>query len=170
VRTGKKPQNHPLTLSAPLRNNLDEGHGFSPAKNDGVDEGFRICVRTKEKPQISPLRFAPVEMTNLLSYVRPCIDWKNHNLPKTNLSSRPERIRISCHAPLATPTYAAFCRERRMKSANATKLNRKSGGAERRDLRFIFSSHAGSEARTYRERKTYFGAKALIRPSPVRHG
>jgi hypothetical protein len=30
--------------------------------------GFRACVRTKQrKPQISPLRFAPVEMTNLLS-------------------------------------------------------------------------------------------------------
>jgi hypothetical protein len=29
--------------------------------------------------------FAPVEMTNLLSYVRPSIDWKNRNLPKTNL-------------------------------------------------------------------------------------
>src|ERR1700722_3470352 len=46
---------------------------------------------------------------------------------QTNLSSRPERTQISYLAPLATPTYAAFCRERRMKSSNATKLNRKSG-------------------------------------------
>jgi hypothetical protein len=37
--------------------------------------------------------YAPVEMTNLLSYVRSSIYWKNHNLPKTNLSSRPERSR-----------------------------------------------------------------------------
>jgi hypothetical protein len=30
--------------------------------------GFRACVRTEQKqPQISPLRFAPVEMTSLLS-------------------------------------------------------------------------------------------------------
>src|ERR1700758_3436855 len=35
-------------------------------------------------------------------------------------------------------TYAAFRRERRMKFASATKFHRKSGGAERRDLRFLF--------------------------------
>jgi hypothetical protein len=33
-------------------------------------------------PQISPLRFAPVELTNLLSYVRLCIDWKTTIYPK----------------------------------------------------------------------------------------
>jgi hypothetical protein len=35
---------------------------------------------------------------------------------------------------------AAFCRERRMKSANATKFHRKSWGAAWKDLRFLFGS------------------------------
>jgi hypothetical protein len=86
-------------------------------------------VRTKEKPQISPLRFAPVEMTNLLGYVRPSIDWKNLNSPEANLSSRPERTRISCHASLDVVACAAFVKESRMKFAKATKLNRKFGVA-----------------------------------------
>jgi hypothetical protein len=50
------------------------------------------------------------------------------------LSSRPKRTRISCHAALDMTTCAAFFKESRMKFANATKLNRKSGGAQRRDL------------------------------------
>jgi len=45
------------------------------------------------------------------------------------LSSRPERTRISCHATLGTATCAAFFKESRMKIANATKFNRKSGVA-----------------------------------------
>jgi hypothetical protein len=45
------------------------------------------------------------------------------------LSSRPERTRISYIATLSKATIAAFRRESRMKSANATKLNRKSGYA-----------------------------------------
>jgi hypothetical protein len=65
----------------------------------------------------------------LLSYVRLCIDWKNHNLPKTNLSSRPERSRISCHASPEVAACAAFVKESRMKFAKATKLNRKFGEA-----------------------------------------
>jgi hypothetical protein len=53
-----------------------------------------------------------------------------------SLSSRPERTRISCHAALETTACAAFSKESRMKFANATNINRKSGVAERRDLRF----------------------------------
>jgi hypothetical protein len=48
---------------------------------------------------------------------------------KTNLSSRPERTRISCHAALEEAAYAPFREERRMKFAEATNLHRKSGGA-----------------------------------------
>jgi hypothetical protein len=55
---------------------------------------------------------------------------------RTDLSSRPERTRISCHAALETTAYAAFNKESRMKFASATNLNRKSGVAQRRDLRF----------------------------------
>jgi hypothetical protein len=54
------------------------------------------------------------------------------------LSSRPKRTQISYLAALATTTYAAFRRERRMKFASATKFHRKSGGAEWRDLLFLF--------------------------------
>jgi hypothetical protein len=56
----------------------------------------------------------PVEMTSLVAI---------------NLSSRPERTRISCRAALDTTTCAAFIKESRMKFADATKLYRKSGVA-----------------------------------------
>jgi hypothetical protein len=37
-------------------------------KFDTSKNGLRGCVRTNQrKPQISPLRFAPVEMTNFLN-------------------------------------------------------------------------------------------------------
>jgi hypothetical protein len=45
------------------------------------------------------------------------------------LSSRPERTRISCHAALDMAACAAFRKESRMKFANATKFDRKSGVA-----------------------------------------
>jgi hypothetical protein len=56
----------------------------------------------------------------------------------TNLSSRPERTRISCHAALDKAAYAPFCKEGRMKFDSATKFHRKPGGAQWRDLRFLF--------------------------------
>jgi hypothetical protein len=42
----------------------------------------------------------------------------------------PERTRISCHAAQDRATCAPFSKERRMKFANATNFNRKSGEAE----------------------------------------
>jgi hypothetical protein len=91
----------------------------------------------EKKPQVSPLRYAPVEMTSLLQ------SWRRFSMGKsclraTDLSSRPERTRISCYVPPDMATRAAFVKESRMKVANATKLNRKSGVAEWRDLRFLF--------------------------------
>jgi hypothetical protein len=56
--------------------------------------------------------------------------------PQANLSSRPERTRISCHATLDEAAYAPFRKEGRMKCVNATKSNRKSGVAQWRDLQF----------------------------------
>jgi hypothetical protein len=56
----------------------------------------------------------------------------------TELSSRPERTRISCHAALEKAARAPFCREGRMRFDNATKFHRKSGVAQWRDLRFLF--------------------------------
>jgi hypothetical protein len=52
------------------------------------------------------------------------------------LSSRPERTRISYLAEQATTTDAALLKKSRTRFINATKPNRKSGGAEWRDLRF----------------------------------
>jgi hypothetical protein len=48
---------------------------------------------------------------------------------QTKLSSLRERTRISCHAAPDMATCAAFVKESRMKIANATNLNRKSGVA-----------------------------------------
>jgi hypothetical protein len=47
----------------------------------------------------------------------------------TNLSSRPERTRISYFATLTTTTYAALRKQRRRNFINATELDRKYGGA-----------------------------------------
>jgi hypothetical protein len=57
---------------------------------------------------------------------------------QTEVSSRPERTRISCHAALDKAAYAPFRKEGRMNCINATKFHRKSGGAKWRDL--LFSS------------------------------
>jgi hypothetical protein len=48
----------------------------------------------------------------------------------------PERTRISYIAVPHKATYAAFRKESSMKFANATKLDRKSGVAQGRDLQF----------------------------------
>jgi hypothetical protein len=50
------------------------------------------------------------------------------------LSSRPKRTRISCHAAPDKAACAPFFKERRMMFANATKVYRKSGVAQWRDL------------------------------------
>jgi hypothetical protein len=67
------------------------------------------------------------------------------------LSSRPERTRISCHVALETTACAAFSEESRMKFANATDINRKSGVAHRSAASFRPYSEvnvpAGSPAR-----------------------
>ena len=54
--------------------------------------------------------------------------------PPSPLSSRPERTRISYFALLATTTCAALLKESRMQFIKATGLDRKSGGAQWRDL------------------------------------
>jgi hypothetical protein len=56
--------------------------------------------------------------------------------PPYPLSSRPQRTRISYFALLATSTCAALRRESRMQIIKATGLDRKSGEAQWRDLRF----------------------------------
>src|ERR1700679_91921 len=56
--------------------------------------------------------------------------------PRTELSSRPERTRISCHAALDKTTCAPIRKEGRMKYTSATNFHRKSGVAKWRDLQF----------------------------------
>ena len=55
--------------------------------------------------------------------------------PPSPLSSRPERTRISCHAAPDRAACAALRKESRIKFVNAINLDRKSGVAQRRDLR-----------------------------------
>ena len=52
------------------------------------------------------------------------------------VSSRPERTRISCHAALDKTASAPFRKEGRMKCTKATKFHRESGVAQWRDLLF----------------------------------
>jgi hypothetical protein len=54
----------------------------------------------------------------------------------TEVSSRPKRTRISCHAAPEKVAFAPFRKEGRMACISATKFHRKSGGAKWRDLRF----------------------------------
>src|ERR1700678_883331 len=54
----------------------------------------------------------------------------SHRLLTYELSSRPERTRISCHTAPDKAACAPFRKERRMKFAEATKFHRKSGGAK----------------------------------------
>jgi hypothetical protein len=63
--------------------------------------------------------------------------WKRGHLLATNLSSRPERTWISCFTVLDKATCAAFIKESRMKLTSATNLDRKSGAAQWRALRFL---------------------------------
>ena len=91
--------------------------------------GFRGCVSTGEKePQVPPpklMKTSSCSATTLLE------------APPSPLSSRPERTRISYFALLATTTYAVSRKGNRMKLINATSIDRKSGGAQWRDLRFF---------------------------------
>ncbi len=70
----------------------------------------------------------------------------------TPLSSRPERTRISYSALLATTMSAVFLKENRMMLINDTDPDRKSRGAQWRDLQFSPSKsfqskhHRASEA------------------------
>jgi hypothetical protein len=49
--------------------------------------GRRLCVRAEKKPQISPLRYAPVEMTILFEGKIPRFQEKYEILAATELSS-----------------------------------------------------------------------------------
>ena len=68
-----------------------------------MDERGRVSAG-KIKPQVPPLRFAPVDDNSVVTQELPreILD------PAIELSSRPERARISYFARPATTTYAVF--------------------------------------------------------------
>ena len=76
----------------------------------------------------------------------------------TELPSRPERTRISCHASLDRAAYAPFRKERRMKLVNATKLYRESGVAQWRDLRFAYLGCEASHTQASRTLAAWTGS------------
>ena len=68
--------------------------------------GLQSCVRTvKKKPQVPPLRFAPVGMT---SSITGQVFLAEALAGTTELSSRPERTRISCYAALTSVHVCGF--------------------------------------------------------------
>jgi hypothetical protein len=81
------------------------------------------------EPQVPPLRYAPVGMTIHSQELASAPVNEVEVDCTTKLSSRPERTRISYISVPHEVTYAAFRKESRTKFANATKLDRKSGGA-----------------------------------------
>jgi hypothetical protein len=84
-------------------------------------------------------------MTILLQGNGPKSGQTNDCQGPTELSSRPERTRISYIAAPHAATYAASRKGSRKKFANATDLDRKFGVAEWRDLLFLcrFSHRLG---------------------------
>jgi hypothetical protein len=66
-------------------------------------------VRTKEKPQISPLRFAPVEMTNLFQEDALSTQWKKGRelLNKFVISTGAKRSGEICGFSLVLPPSKA---------------------------------------------------------------
>jgi hypothetical protein len=99
-----------------------------------------------ERVGAGPMAFqypgGPQAMTTLVDDKHVAGRWRCTHSKKTavnsstNLSSRPERTQISYISTLTTARYAAFLKESRMNFFGATNLDRKSGVAEWRDLRF----------------------------------
>jgi hypothetical protein len=126
---GKNLRDPQGALQIPPFGRDDKGRGVAQV---GVVSGWA-------EPQVSPLRYAPVETTKSFSSGPQSLG-EERAVDATALSSRPERTRISHFAMLARTTCAALLKESRMEFINATGLNGKSGGAQWRDLRFYPSA------------------------------
>jgi hypothetical protein len=89
--------------------------------------GLRGCVRTEKKPQISPLRCTPVEMTNLLHGNCQLSSGCTPVHGSTNLSSRPDPDFL----PRSAGRGRVCCvrQGKQHEAANATKFHRKSRGS-----------------------------------------
>jgi hypothetical protein len=101
---------------------------------DGMNAAFRLYPvdRSKGAPYLARF-WRDVGYRNCLLTHAP----RKTEVPWRFCSLGSERTRISYYALLATTTCAPLCRESHTEFINATGLNRKSGGAQWRDLRFI---------------------------------
>jgi ADP-ribose pyrophosphatase len=108
--------------------------------------GFRGCVRT-------------IKTADLSTTLRSGRDDKFVGVlaatSATNLSSRPERTRISYLTAAGNDHGCGSRKERRRKFISATELDTKSGGAEWRDLRSAPSVHSDMAIRTLSTREVY---------------
>jgi hypothetical protein len=118
----------PSTDGCPILRVLCEGwdsESRPPVSHNSRPDGKRIC---SVAPKRSAVEGPALKFPDLSSGPQ----------PPSPLSSRPKRSRVSYFAPPATPTGAALRRESRMQIINARALDRKSGGAQWRDLRLFF--------------------------------
>jgi hypothetical protein len=121
-----------------------KNHGRCPGTSSAIEKlravwgeqapsgSFDSARPSAVSPGKSQRRFAQAKPRDL-QFRGPLLETRNMT-PKTELSSQPERTRISCHAALQTNACASFSKESRKKFANA---NMKSGAAQWRDLRLL---------------------------------
>ena len=109
---------------------LREEVGLRPT---GLADGIQSPRGSRKKQQVPPLRFAPVGMTILLQAQRLFrrIYYGLHRIVIPTGAYPDFLLRAA-----ATTTFAALLGESRMLFISASTLNRKSGGAQWRDLLF----------------------------------
>jgi hypothetical protein len=105
-----------VILSEALRRSIANRGLYGAESKDPGDACWQILLGAF-RPQTTP---EDKKVTNSERKTRNSILKQNCHL---------ERTRISCHAALDMTACAAFVKESRMKIANATNLNRKSGVA-----------------------------------------
>jgi hypothetical protein len=93
--------------------------------------GFPAALLSSATPDVVLFKENHTQPTEAATLDRKSGEAEGSAVPRTLLGNvfSTERTRISCHAALDMATCAAFVKESRMKIANATKLNRKSGVA-----------------------------------------
>jgi hypothetical protein len=111
-----RPEGRTADLSTPLRG-TGGVMGLRPTQGDEKRLLSEAALPWERRPHPCHLDRSAAQWRDL------CVDAPSWECFST------ERTRISCHAALDMATCAAFVKESRMKIANATKLNRKSGVA-----------------------------------------
>jgi hypothetical protein len=117
-------------MAAKWRDLQFSAYGAKASK--GCDSGHSMMTGAPPSPLSSRPKRSEVEGPAVLSI---SIGSAPETLPSP-LSSRPERTRISYYLGPPMAACAAFRKERRMKFAKVTKLDRKSVVAKWRDLQF----------------------------------